>query len=164
MTLSGYPIRFNSESLDLGGFREIVRPQAINRTMREHTDVVALVGHDANMPLGRISAGTLTLAPDVRGVRATVEADERVSFAADVARIIARKDAPGGSFAFIVIDDAWSLRDGLPFRELLDFHLREVSLAVSFPAYPATALRELEAVPIRSMEMARRRLQLARAR
>jgi HK97 family phage prohead protease len=161
VTLHGRPIVFNSDSLDLG-FIEVVRPQAMERTLREKTDVVALVGHDINKPLGRVSAGTLTLASDVRGVRATVEADERVSFAADVARIIDRKDAAGGSFAFSVIDDVWSLRDGQPHREILDMHVREVSLAVSFPAYPATAQRDSEAAtrtwPI---ALARKRLALA---
>jgi HK97 family phage prohead protease len=142
MKISRYPIVFNARSVDLGGFIEVIRPGAVDRILREHADVVALKNHDSNMPLGRVSAGTVALVKTSFGLRADVEIDPAVSYAADLAHNIERGDAKGGSFAFRAIDDAFSLTpDGIVLRELLDMDVREVSLGVTFPAYPVTALR-----------------------
>ena len=43
------------------------------------------------------------------------------------------------SSVFMAHDDAWSLDDGLPVREVFDMSMSEVS-PVSLPAYPATTL------------------------
>jgi hypothetical protein len=45
-------------------------------------------------------------------------------------RTIDRNDARDGSFALTCHDDAWSLRDGVPFREVLDMDAREASVGV----------------------------------
>jgi phage head maturation protease len=70
---------------------------------------------------------------------AEVEADPEITYVGDLVKLIERGDAKGGSFAFTAIDDAWSLVDGEPFRQVLDMHVREVSLGVSFSAYALTA-------------------------
>lgn len=62
--ITGYPILFGSKSVDLGGFVEIVRPEAVDHALATSADVVALRNHDSNMPLGRRSARTLTLRKD----------------------------------------------------------------------------------------------------
>jgi uncharacterized protein len=140
MRISGYPIVFGARSVDLGGFIEVVRPEAVDRTMRTGDDVVALFNHNDDAPLGRRSARTLVLEKDTRGLRIDLDVDEHVSFAADLVRIISRGDAPGGSFGFRALDDIWSMVDGSPFREVLDMIVREISVGVSFPAYKQTAL------------------------
>ena len=56
--IKGYAIVFNSMSLDLGGFREIIMPSAVDRTLSEAMDVRALVDHDSSKVIGRTRAGT----------------------------------------------------------------------------------------------------------
>src|SRR5262245_53371971 len=67
--LSGYAIVFGVKSVNLGGFREIIRPQAVTRTLGDKTaDVLALADHDPGKPLARQSNGTLKMKTDSRGV------------------------------------------------------------------------------------------------
>ena len=153
MIIKRYPIVFGETSVDLGNFTERIRPQAVDRTLRTNAEVVALRNHDSTLTLGRRSAGTLKLTKDSHGLLAEIEADPEISFVGDLVRLIERGDAKGGSFAFNALDDAWSLVDGQPFREVLDMHVREVSLGVSCPAYAATARDEGEYRPRMSMKM-----------
>src|SRR5215831_11310350 len=54
--LVGTAIVFNTMSEDLGGFREVIAPSAIERTLHEKLDVRALVEHDPGRVLGRLAA------------------------------------------------------------------------------------------------------------
>jgi len=159
---TSYPVIFDARSVDLGGFVEIVRPTAVDRALREQSDVRAFVNHDTSKILGRVRSRTLRLTKESRGLRADIALDERVSYAADLLRVADRGDAPGGSFGFRVIDDLWRLDHGRPVRELLDVELREVSCAVSFPAYGATetagATSSERGAPHRSLALAARQL------
>jgi phage head maturation protease len=51
-TIRGHAVVFNRQSLDLGGFREVIRPEAVDRTLGEKLDVRALVDHDSAKLLG----------------------------------------------------------------------------------------------------------------
>jgi len=145
--IRGMPIVFNSLSLDLGGFREIITPEAVDRTLREQIDVRALVDHDSAKIMGRRSAGTLTLRKDPDGIIARIDPPD-TSYAKDIVVSIERGDVDGMSFGFRVITDEWRLQDGEPVREVHDMEIREVSI-VTFPAYEETdvsmAKRSLEA-------------------
>ena len=46
-TLRGHAIVFGARSLDLGGFVEIIRPSAVDRTIAEKTDLRALWNHNS---------------------------------------------------------------------------------------------------------------------
>jgi phage head maturation protease len=92
---------------------------------------------------------------------AEIDADQTVSYVGDLVKLIERGDARGGSFAFSALDDAWSLVDGQPFREVLDMRIREVSLGVTFPAYAATAS---DGQARQSIALAERRIRLAMIR
>ena len=146
--IEGLAIVFDSLSLDLGGFQERIDPAAVDRTLREATDVRALVDHDAAKILGRTRAGTLTLRKESRGLRAIIEPDAGISYAADLLRSIRRGDVSGMSFAFRVAEEgvSWDWEQSPPVRTITDLHMREVSV-VTFPAYPDTtvALRSLDA-------------------
>jgi len=67
--IEGYAARFNSESKDLGGFREIIAPSAFTRALAEKQDVFCLVNHSSDKILGRSSSGTLTLSQDDKGLK-----------------------------------------------------------------------------------------------
>jgi HK97 family phage prohead protease len=135
--IRGYAIVFHSQSVDLGGFREIIAPEAVDRTLSEGLDVRALVDHDSAKVIGRTRAGTLQLRKDSRGLRIEVEPDDEISYARDILRSVARGDVTGMSFGFRAIGDEWNYDEKTPVRTVTDMRVSEVSI-VTFPAYQAT--------------------------
>src|SRR3954471_9433037 len=71
--IRGHAIVFDIKSVNLGGFTEIIRKQAVARTMREALDVRALVDHDSAKILGRTRAGTLSLRVDSKGLSVEID-------------------------------------------------------------------------------------------
>jgi HK97 family phage prohead protease len=142
--IRGVAIVFNSLSVNLGGFREIIRPEAVDRTLREGLDVRALVDHDSSKIIGRTKSGTLALKKTKRGLEVTID-PPNTSYARDLVESVSRGDISGMSFGFRVLDDDWQVEDEMPTRYVSDMIVSEVS-AVTFPAYPATdvAMRSLE--------------------
>lgn len=144
--LSGYAIVFNSLSVDLGGFREIIDPSAVDRTLTDAADIRALVDHESSKVLGRTRAGTLSLRKDSTGLGFTIEPDPDISYARDIMKAVARGDVTGMSFAFRAISDEWNYDEKVPVRTVTDMRMSEISV-VTFPAYPDTdvAMRSLNA-------------------
>ena len=66
MVVEGYAIIFNSMSDDLGGFKEIVAPNALDGV--DVSDVKCLINHDFSYIIGRTQAGTLELQVDEKGL------------------------------------------------------------------------------------------------
>lgn len=136
--LRGYAIVFNSESQNLGGFREIIAPEAIDRTFKEAIDVRALVDHDSAKIIGRLRANTLEMQKDSKGLRVTIEPDPDISYARDIMLAVKRGDVSGMSFAFRTIEDDWNFdNEEMAIRTVLDMRVSEVSV-VTFPAYTQT--------------------------
>jgi HK97 family phage prohead protease len=145
----GYAIVFNVKSEDLGGFREIIMPEAVARTLREGLDVRALVDHDSSKVIGRTSAGTLALTVDRHGLKVSID-PPKTSIARDLVESVRRGDISGMSFSFRTLDDQWRMEDGLPIREVTDMRIREVSV-VTFPAYSATEISARTEAALRSL-------------
>jgi HK97 family phage prohead protease len=135
--IKGYGIVFNSLSVDLGGFREIIAPDAVDRTLNEGLDVRALVDHDSAKVIGRTRSGTLRLRKDSRGLHIEVEPDDEISYARDIMRAVARGDVSGMSFGFRALEDDWNYDGKTPIRTVTDMRVSEVSI-VTFPAYQTT--------------------------
>lgn len=140
--LVGYAAVFNKPSEDLGGFIEIVKPGAFERTLRSNTaDPLALVAHIPSLVLGRRSAGTLKLTEDDRGLAFDIEVPNTTA-ARDLLISVERGDVRGASFAFQVANpggEKWEVRNEQVVRELLDVSLIEISITAS-PAYPDTSV------------------------
>ncbi len=146
----GYAAVFNSQSEDLGGFREIIMPGAFDRALREAQDVRALWNHNPDIVLGRTKSGTLALSIDEKGLRCEISPPDTQA-ANDVLASIRRGDVDGMSFGFRTLTDNWRMQEGEPIRELVDLELLDVS-PVAYPAYPATqvsarALHQAAATP-----------------
>jgi len=131
--LTGYAAVFNSVQEIFPGFREVIRPGAFAKTIKE-ADVRALINHDANLVIGRTKAGTLKLWEDAKGLRYEVQLPD-TSYARDLIESISRGDVSGSSFAFRPIKEH-TTADGV--REILEARLFDVS-PVTYPAYAATS-------------------------
>jgi uncharacterized protein len=136
---SGVAAPFNSRSVDLGGFVEVIAPTAFNRTLREQPDIYALYAHDMRSILGRTKSKTLTLDVDEVGLHFRCTAPDTAA-ARDVAALVERGDVDGCSFGFMTRDSRWEeLSDGTILRTLIDVDLEEISIT-PFEAYPATSV------------------------
>jgi len=114
-TISGYALVFNKESRDLGGFTEVILPEAMDGLFPEQ-DIVALYNHDESRGvLARYTngQGTLTLKIDDIGLRYEFEADKTSPLAEEVLSAIRRGDINASSFAFTLPEggDEWEKRD-----------------------------------------------------
>lgn len=158
--IEGYAAVFNTESKDLGGFREVVAPGAFTRSLKEGRDTKALFNHDANYVLGRRKNGTLELSQDERGLKFRCVLNAADPDAVALHARVDRMDIDECSFAFTVSKDGqvWAERQsdgGAPVitRTLTDVDLYDVS-AVCYPAYPGTEVGtrgDVVAVEVRSM-------------
>ena len=139
--LVGYAALFDSESVILpGGVREVLRVGAFADALaNRETDVVALFNHDANLILGRQSAGTLRLAADERGLRYDITPPD-TQVGRDTVELVRRRDLAGASFAFTVRseDEEYERTDDGPRRYISRVSgLYDVSVVLT-PAYPET--------------------------
>ncbi|WP_157054791.1 HK97 family phage prohead protease, partial [Liquorilactobacillus capillatus] len=105
--ISGYAIVWNSQSKDLGGFTEVVTPQALDGV--DLSDVLMLNNHDYSQVLASVKAGTLELETDDKGLhfKATLP---NTTYANDVYEQVTAGNIDSCSFGFEVNDgtDTWT--------------------------------------------------------
>ena len=128
-------IPYEKNSCDMG-FIEVIKPGAFNKTLKEG-DVRALWNHDPKSILARQSTGGLALEDRADGLHFEITIPESRGFALDAFDVVKSGDADGVSFGFRTIKDTWIDEEGEPLkRELNEVELFEVSVGVTFPAYP----------------------------
>lgn len=140
----GYAAIFG-EVADIGGyFDEVIARGAFIETLKT-ADVRAYFNHDRGRVLGRVSAGTLRLHEDAKGLAVEIDLPD-TSDGRDVRTLIERGDVSGMSFRFNAVREIWDESGDKPQRTILHLELGEVSI-VSEPAYDGTsvALRSLDA-------------------
>lgn len=141
----GYAAVFDKQSVNLGGFTEIIRRGAFTKTLQDGADVRALWNHDSNYVLGRTKSGTLALTEDDTGLRIEVTPPD-TQWARDLMETIRRGDVDQMSFGFRTVRDKWqSDENGVTVRELLEVALYDIS-PVTFPAYPDTQVQVRSAI------------------
>ncbi|WP_328739880.1 HK97 family phage prohead protease [Streptomyces erythrochromogenes] len=145
----GYAAVFNSRT-SIGnplrwGFYEEVADGAFTKTVAEG-DARMLIDHDSYFVVSRVSAGTLGLAQDARGLAVDSALDAELSYVSDLKANVRNGNITGMSFGFQVVKDDWQLIDvettdgdtvQAELRILREVRLFEVS-AVTFPAYTDT--------------------------
>lgn len=149
---AGYASVFNSRTA-IGnplrwGFYEEVAPGAFSKTISEG-DARMLIDHDTYYVVSRVSAGSLELAEDDKGLAVDSALDSALSYVGDLKANVRNRNITGMSFGFQVVKDDWQLIDievkngedtdtvQAELRTLREVKLFEVS-AVTFPAYDDT--------------------------
>jgi hypothetical protein len=131
--IGGYAAVFNTRSMPLQNFVEIVEPSFFNRSRSDDwPGVVCRFDHNNMMLLGTTASGTLRLSPDNIGLDYTVDLPE---CRGDVYEYVQRRDVRNSSFAFQVYDDDFTYDEGYPVRHLISGRLIDVA-PVTIPAYP----------------------------
>jgi HK97 family phage prohead protease len=159
VTLVGRPIVYNSATTIAGSFVERIATGAFRNAIKNY-DVRALFSHSYENVLGRVSAGTLRLAEDDRGVTCEIDLPGSRD---DLAELIGRRDITGMSFSFIPLDQEWDYPSvGLPTRTIIEADLYEVSI-VAEPQYEETSVYIRSAAFSREAARARMRMKLRQA-
>jgi HK97 family phage prohead protease len=137
--LQGYTAVFNTPSVDLGGFREILAPGCFTRALEDpNLDCALLWNHDPDTIMASTRNGSLELKQDQRGLKIWARVNMN-DF--DVQRALGKVTeglTDQMSFAFSIADegDEWSVREGMPFRTVRDIAGVFDASIVSNAAYP----------------------------
>lgn len=158
-TIEGYAIVFNKESKDLGGFREVIKPEAINGVIGR-SDVLATLNHNEERGVLARSTngeGSLELIIDNIGVKYRFEAPD-TALGDEVLSGVRRGDIRTSSFSFSVKDgQKWEERsDGTYLRTIEKFdNLYDVS-PVYREAYADTTVAVRSLVEVKTSEASKK--------
>lgn len=160
-SIQGTAIVFNKRSLNLGGWFEIIRPQAVDRTLGDAaSEVRALVDHETRLVIGNSQSGTMKMKKGKTGLGVTIEMPA-TTYARDLTEVVRRGDVHGMSFRFRVMPDGdeWDIMpDGTIVRYVNDMRFDEVSV-VTFPAYTDTDVEVLREIGMLDDRNAKRSLE-----
>ena len=134
--ISGYAFKFGQPSKDLGGFVEVITPEALKEV--DLSEVFLLYGHDYSKPLASTKAGTLKLNVDETGLHFEAELPN-TTYANDVYENVSKKILDSMSFGFVLgVDSFNQAEDGEVVRSIEKMKaLNEISV-VTIPAYDSS--------------------------
>jgi hypothetical protein len=143
-----------SWSEDLGGFREMIMPNAFDEA--DISDVRVLKNHNPDFILGRTTAKTAEVIPLPMSLRYRYS-DGGTSYGKDLLISMKRGDVTQSSFAFKIAEggDEWRKTEAGYERRIMRFaKIYDVS-PVTFPAYPDTtvAKRSIEALQTSELDL-----------
>lgn len=142
--ITGHAATFNQLSSPINDFwetfRERIAPGAFTKTLLE-ADIPALWNHNADFPLARNKAGTLTLREDAIGLYYEFPPPD-TSYGRDLVENIRTGNVTGNSFGFVCVRDRWddqldAVGNHEQVRTVLEAQLWDIS-PVTYPAYPQT--------------------------
>ena len=137
-TLSGV-IPYNSLSVDLGGFTELLAPGVFAGALQPDADILCLRDHKAELLMGRTKSSTLALSDSPEGLQFACKLPKTTQ-AADLAESVDRGDLDATSFGFYTLDDNWVAdASGNVVRTLISAELFEIS-PCSFAAYQGSTV------------------------
>jgi HK97 family phage prohead protease len=141
--LSGIAAPFGVETR-VAGRRERIAPGAFAATLRDNSDILALVDHNPTRVLARTKSGTLKLEERAEGLAFELELPDTPT-AAEVRGLAAAGSLGGVSIGFRVRPGGEAIVAGV--RELRALDLVEISIVSAFPAYPGTSAALRSATP-----------------
>jgi uncharacterized protein len=142
----GYASVYDSWSLDLGGFRERVMPEAFDEVLGSESLAVAHVwDHDTSKILSATWNDTLTLSSDTHGLQFYSRV-AKTDYAKDLRVLLERRDIKEASFAFTVGEggDEWRVVEEEDGTEIIERDILKVDglydvTTCAMGAYPATS-------------------------
>jgi len=153
----GYAAVFNSESRNLGGFVEVIHPNAFDEVLATNPDVIGVYNHSKDKLLARSANGTLKLKPDSYGLRYEMGPLPKTQTAEEVVELVSGGYVTGSSFAFAIKNtaaergDRWGMTSGgVRRREVRSIGKLEDVGPVVRPAFEAASV----VVSRRAIEMA----------
>lgn len=139
----GYALLFNTRSVQLGDFTEVIAPTALNEDILNRSDILCLLDHNIQkgvLARSRNGQGSLSLTLDKKGLKYEFDAPA-TALGDELLEGVRRGDIANSSFSFTVARDNWEqLPDGTYLRTILEFaELFDVS-PVYKPAYNETSV------------------------
>lgn len=141
-TISGYASVFYKKGDPTTEFKlwdgavERIAKGAFDNALERRDDAAGLYNHNPDHLLGRVSADTLKLKVDRKGLWYDIDPPD-TNLGRDVATLLDRGDLKGSSFAFVIDGETWD-REGrkgeLEVRTITDVTLHDVG-PVTNPAY-----------------------------
>jgi HK97 family phage prohead protease len=165
-TIEGVGIVFDKLSEDLGGFREIIKPEAMNGVI-ERSDILWLLNHNEDKgALARSTngKGTLSLSIEPRGVAYSFEAPDTVT-GDEALSGIRRGDMRASSFAFRVAEggEKWEeMPDKSYLRTITQFDKLYDLSGVYRPAYIDTSVATRSLVDVKTEKAEHLRIEAER--
>ncbi len=142
---SGYVVKWDSPSEDLGGYVEIIRRGAFATVLASGKPIVAILDHEKRVcnVLGSTASGTLTIFEDDVGL-SFIARTGNTQAARDAAEVI-HNNPIGVSFAFVAGKQRRTAQpDGSILREIIEAEiLEEISLVVD-AAYKSSTVSVVE--------------------
>lgn len=138
--IQGYAILFDSLSVDLGGFVEIIKPTALGGV--DLSDVKLVYAHENNSILARVSAGNLQTKVDDKGLFFIADLPD-TTLANDVYANIQAGNLKGMSFTFNIPDggDTWTRQqDGSLLHTVNQIGTITELTVTAYPAYQKTSV------------------------
>ena len=141
----GYSVVYNTPSVDLGGFREIISPTAINQELINRSDIIMNYQHSDTMILARSRNGEGTLQLSITEQGLMFEFDMPNSSLGDqILESIHRGDISTCSFAFSLPNndtcETWERTDDGIIRTIHEIGQLYDCAIVTSAAYPATSV------------------------
>ena len=141
--IEGYAVAFNELSEDLGGFREMIMPEAVTQELINNSDIFYLYNHNDNsIPLARSNhgSGSLELTIDNKGLKYRFNCLNTEFY-----ELVKRGDLSKSSFAFSLPKDGsgeiWEKSEEYNYiRKIVKIEQLFDCSAVLVPAYSATEL------------------------
>ena len=141
--IEGYAIIFNQLSEDLGGFREMIMPEAVTQELIDKSDIYYLFNHsDNSIPLARSNhgQGSLELTIDNKGLKYRFNCINSEFY-----ELVKRGDLDKSSFAFSLPNDGsgeiWEKSQEYNYvRKIVKIEQLFDCSAVLVPAYSQTEL------------------------
>ncbi|MBD1388432.1 HK97 family phage prohead protease [Neiella sp. HB171785] len=135
MKIRGTAAAYYSNSRNLGGFIEMIKPSAFKQSLKK-ADVRCLSEHDPQNLLGRTSSGTLRLQDTKTGLQFECDLPDTTT-ANDLSKLIERGDLRGCSFRMRVLNSEWDFAGKVPLRIVTEAEIDEITMTAT-PAYLAT--------------------------
>lgn len=139
-SIQGYAIMFDTLSVDLGGFTEVIKPTALDGV--DLSDITLVYAHENNSILARASAGNLTTQIDSTGLFFSSDLPA-TSLANDVLANIEVGNIKGMSFTFTIPDggDTWNRQaDGTLLHTVNQIGVITELTVTAYPAYQQTSV------------------------